>query len=66
MQGPTMCGSMAAALPRSYGLRTQLRRDLQKEGEKEEKKERKKTSTTPSCSGNRRPQTKRTFYTLDK
>ena len=24
------------------------------------------TSTTPSCSGNRRPQTHRTFYTLDK
>ena len=25
-----------------------------------------KTSIPPSCSGNRRPQTKRTFYTLDE
>ena len=35
-----MCGSMVAALPRSYGLRTQLRRE--RGGREEKKKERKK------------------------
>ena len=35
-QGPIMCGSMVAALPRSYGLGTQLKRERggEKEGEK--------------------------------
>ena len=44
-------------------------RDREKERKKERKekgKKERKTSTTPSCSENRRPQTDQTYYTLDE
>ena len=48
-------------LCQANGLRQKM-----KTKEEEECKIKNETSIPPSCSGNRRPQTKRTFYTLDE